>query len=333
MTDRDKLAATFLATTAWGKGVRADLAGDASNRRYERISDPNTGKTVVLMDAPPDKGEDVAAFVNITNHLRHQGLSAPEILAEDTKHGFLLIEDLGDDLYARILQRTPTLEMPLYQAATDVLVTLHAAPLPDLDTMDPRLMAELVEIAFTSYRDGILGPQDTSLAARFVDHFEDILRQTITGDPVLVQRDYHAENLLWLTDRDGIARVGLLDYQAARAGHRAYDLVSLLQDARRDVPATVELQMVEHYIACTGVESSGFRAAFTVLGVQRNLRILGVFARLSQDYGKPQYVDLIPRVWNHMIRGLDHVVLAPVADMIRDNLPAPTPENLDRLRP
>ncbi len=333
MIERYNLAATFLATTVWDTGVRADLAGDASNRRYERISDPNTGKTVVLMDAPPDKGEDVSAFVNITNHLRDHGLSAPEILAEDTEHGFLLIEDLGDDLYARIIRRDPSLEIPLYQAATDVLVKLHAAPVPDLDTMDPRMMAELVEIVFTSYRDGVLGPQDTTLAAQFVDQFEAVLRQTITGDPVLVQRDYHAENLLWLPERDGISRVGLLDYQAARAGHRAYDLVSLLQDARRDVPAAVELRMIERYIASTGVDSLDFRAAYTVLGVQRNLRILGVFARLSQDYGKPQYVDLIPRVWNHMIRGLDHPALAPVADIIRDNLPAPTPENLNKLRP
>ncbi|OUS37828.1 aminoglycoside phosphotransferase [Rhodobacterales bacterium 56_14_T64] len=332
MTDRNNLAATFLATTAWGAGIRADLAGDASNRQYERISDPNTGKTVVLMDAPPDKGEDVAAFVHITKHLRHNGLSAPEILAEDTKNGFLLIEDLGDDLYARVLQRDSTLEMPLYQAATDVLVKLHAAPVPDLNAMDPRMMAELVEIVFTSYRDGILGSQDTTLTAPFVDQFEDILRQTITGDLVLVQRDYHAENLLWLPERDGISRVGLLDYQAARVGHRAYDLVSLLQDARRDVPAAVELQMIERYIASTGVDSLDFHAAYTVLGVQRNLRILGVFARLSQDYGKPQYVDLISRVWNHMIRGLDHPALTPVAQIIRDNLPAPTPENLNKLR-
>jgi len=332
MTDRRDLATVFLATTVWSSGIRADLAGDASNRRYDRISDPNTGKTVVLMDAPPDKGEDVAAFVNITNHLRDHGLSAPKILAEDTEHGFLLIEDLGDDLYARIIQRESTLEMPMYQAATDVLVALHAAPLPDLETMDPHMLAELVEIVFSSYRNGILGPQDTALADRFVDQFKDILRQTITGDPVLVQRDYHAENLLWLPERDGIARVGLLDYQAARAGHPAYDLVSLLQDARRDVPAAVELQMIERYIASTGVDSLDFRAAYTVLGVQRNLRILGVFARLSQDYGKPQYVDLVPRVWNHIIRGLDHPALAPVADIIRNNLPAPTPENLNKLR-
>lgn len=333
MTDRNKLATDFLAMTPWAEGIRSDLAGDASNRRYERILDPVTGKSVVLMDAPPDKGEDVATFVRITNHLRDQGLSAPEILAENSNHGFLLIEDLGDDLYARIILREPSLELPLYEAATDVLIALHRATLPDLTTMGPRVMAELDDIAFTHYRDGILGPQDPLLAARFVDQFEDILRQTVNGDPVLVQRDYHAENLLWLPNRDGVARVGLLDYQAALAGHRAYDLVSLLQDARRDVPASVELQMLQYYTAKSGVDETGFHTAYTVLGVQRNMRILGVFARLSKDYGKPQYIDLIPRVWAHMIRGLDHPALAPVAAMIHNNLPLPTPENLDKLRP
>lgn len=333
MTDRSDLAVAFLAKTAWANGIQTDLAGDASNRRYERVFAPVTGLPAVLMDAPPGKAEDVATFVHITNHLRDIGLSAPEILAEDTDHGFLLIEDLGDDLYARVLICEPALEAPLYVAATDVLVNLHSATVPDLDTMGPRVLAELDEIAFTHYRGGILEAQDPVLAAQFVDQFEDILRHTVTGDPVLVQRDYHAENLLWLPDRDGVARVGLLDYQAALAGHRAYDLVSLLQDARRDVPVTIEQQMIKHYIAKTGVDDPNFRAAYTVLGVQRNLRILGVFARLSQDYGKPQYVDLIPRVWAHMIRGLDHPALAPVADMIRNNLPLPTPENLNKLRP
>ncbi|WIY26799.1 aminoglycoside phosphotransferase family protein [Parasedimentitalea psychrophila] len=333
MTDRNDLAAAFLATTAWANGSRRDLAGDASNRRYERVSAPVTGLPAVLMDAPPGKAEDVAAFVHITNHLRDVGLSAPEILAADIDHGFLLIEDLGDDLYARILLRQPALETPLYQAATDVLVKLHSAAMPDLDIMSPRVMAQLDEIAFTHYRDGILGAQDPDLAALFVDQFEDILHHSAKDDPVLVQRDYHAENLLWLPDRDGIARVGLLDYQAALAGHRAYDLMSLLQDARRDVPIHIEQQMIDRYIAKTGVDGTKFRTAYTVLGLQRNLRILGVFARLSQDYGKPQYVDLIPRVWAQMIRGLDHPALAPVAGMIRNNLPPPTPENLDRLRP
>lgn len=329
MTDRNTLASAFLKTTAWYAATRAPLAGDASNRRYERLTDQETGKTAVLMDAPPDLGEDVSAFTYIARHLHDQGLSAPIIMAEDTQHGFLLIEDLGDDLFARVIKRDQSLEMPLYNAATDVLVHLHAAPMPKLDSLGPRLMAELVEIAFVKYGHDI----EPGTIARFVARFEEILRQTIIGDAVLVQRDYHAENLLWLPTRDGVARVGLLDFQAARAGHRAYDLVSLLQDARRDVPEQVEEAMIDRYVSMTGVDDAEFRAAYTVLGVQRNLRILGVFARLSLEYGKPQYVNLIPRVWGHMIRGLHHPALAPVADMIRDNMPAPTPETLDRLRP
>ena len=332
MNDRAQLADLFLAQTAWAHAQRAPLAGDASNRRYERLTDPETLATAVLMDAPPDKGEDVRPFVRIAHHLREQGLSAPEILNQDPEHGFLLLEDLGDALFARVVLQQPDLETTLYQRATDVLVALHQAPLPDLERYGPRLMAEMAGLAFAKYRTGIQGEADPMLQARFENRFEDILRLNIKGDMVLVQRDYHAENLLWLPDRDGVAQVGLLDFQDARAGHCAYDLVSLLQDARRDVPPGIEMRMIERYIAASGVDEHGFRTAYTILGVQRNLRILGVFARLSLENGKPHYIDLIPRVWDHFIRGLDHPALAPVADMLRESLPTPTTETLDRLR-
>ena len=332
MTDRNSLCETFLSATPYADWQRGPLAGDASNRRYERLTAVD-GKTVVLMDAPPEKGEDVRPFVRIAEYLRAQGLSAPQILAQDVEHGFLLLEDLGDDLYARIILRDPALEKELYEAATDALVALHQAPMPDLEPYGPRMMAEMAGLALFKYRDGILGGHDPSLQSRFEDQFEDILRETVKGDPVLVQRDYHAENLLWLPDREGVARVGLLDFQDARSGHAAYDLVSLLQDARRDVPAGIEMQMIDRYIAAAGADDSGFRTAYTVLGVQRNLRILGVFARLSLEFGKPHYVDLIPRVWDHFIRGLEHPALAPVAGLLRESLPAPAPENLDKLRP
>ncbi|MDC0659244.1 phosphotransferase [Leisingera sp. SS27] len=332
MSERNALCESFLSQTPCATWQRGPLAGDASNRRYERLTGSES-QTVVLMDAPPEKGEDVRPFVRIAGYLRAQGLSAPEILAQDCENGFLLLEDLGDDLYARIIEREPALEKELYEAATDALVALHQAPMPELVPYGPRLMAEMAGLAFSKYRAGILGQVDPDLQARFEDQFEDILRETVKGDPVLVQRDYHAENLLWLPDRDGVARVGLLDFQDARAGHPAYDLVSLLQDARRDVPAGIEMQMISRYIAAAGADKSGFRTAYTVLGVQRNLRILGVFARLSLDYGKPHYVDLIPRVWDHFIRGLDHPALAPVAGLLRDSLPVPKPENLEKLRP
>ena len=332
MTNRTVLAEALIAQTPWANAVRAPLAGDASNRRYERLTDPDTGKAAVLMDAPPEKGEDVCAFVRISNHLRAVGLSAPEIYAEDAEFGFLLLEDLGDDLFARLLQNKPELERPLYEAATDVLIALHQSPLLPLDSYGPTLMAELATLAVTKYADGITGTPDAEVRDRFERRLEDVLHRETQGPKVLIQRDYHAENLLWLPERDGVQRVGLLDFQCAMLGHPAYDLVSLLQDVRRNVPAGIEMRMVNRYLSASGMDEHNFRTAYAVLGAQRNLRILGVFARLGAEYGKPHYVDMIPATWRHLMRDLEHPALAPVASLIRNTLPPPTPENLARLK-
>lgn len=332
MTNRTVLAGALIAQTPWAGAARAPLAGDASNRRYERLTDPATGRTAVLMDAPPDRGEDVEAFVRVADHLRSIGLSAPEIYAEDTEYGFLLLEDLGDDLFSRVLVNDPTLERSLYEAATDVLIHLHDAPSLSLPSYDPPLMTELAALAFTKYADGVLGSHDADALARFELRFADILHQETSGTKVVVQRDYHAENLIWLPDRDGVRRVGLLDFQLAMLGHPAYDLVSLLQDVRRAVPAGIEMQMINRFIAASGMDDHAFRTAYSVLGAQRNLRILGVFARLATDYGKPHYIDLIPATWAHLMRDLEHPALVSVAGILRDALPPPTPENLAKLR-
>ena len=174
---------------------------------------------------------------------------------------------------------------------------------------------------------------DGDARSRFEHRFADILHQETSGTRVVVLRDYHAENLIWLPDRDGIQRVGLLDFQSAMLCHPAYDLMSLLQDVRRTVPAGIEMRMIDRYIAASGVDGHDFRTAYSVLGAQRNLRILGGFARLATDYGKPQYIDLIPAVWSHLMRDLEHPALIAIADLVRSALPEPTPENLDRLRP
>lgn len=332
MTHRAVLAEALIAQTSWSNARRTPLAGDASNRRYERLTDPDNGKTAVLMDAPPEKGEDVESFVRVAKFLQSVGLSAPEILAEDAENGFLLLEDFGDDLFARLIDNQPHLERSLYEAATDLLVHLHAGPLPSLDSYDPSLMAEFSGLAFTKYAQGILGTYDTDAHARFEHRFVDILLQETSGTRVVVLRDYHAENLIWLPDREGVKRVGLLDFQSAMLCHPAYDLVSLLQDVRRSVPAAIEMSMINRYIEATGVDDHDFRTAYSVLGAQRNLRILGGFARLAVDYGKPHYLDLIPAAWSHMMRDLEHPALATIADLVRQALPSPTPENLARLR-
>ncbi len=332
MTDRTVLAEALIAQTPWANATRAPLAGDASNRRYERLTDPATGRTAVLMDAPPDRGEDVEPFVRIANHLRAVGLSAPEIYAEDNQNGFLVLEDLGDDLFSRVLTKDPSQERLLYEAATDVLLHLHEAPILSLPSYDPTLMTELAALAFTKYAHAILGDHDEVAQERFELRFADILLQETSGTKVVVQRDYHAENLIWLPEREGVQRVGLLDFQLAMLGHPAYDLVSLLQDVRRTVPTGIEMQMVNRYIAASGMDDHDFRTAYSVLGAQRNLRILGVFARLATDYGKPHYVDLIPATWAHLMRDLEHPALIPVANILRDALPEPTAENLARLK-
>lgn len=332
MTNRAVLAEALLAQTPWSNAERVPLAGDASNRRYERLTDPDTGRTAVFMDSPPDKAEPVESFVRMAEYLRGIGLSAPEIYAEDTEHGFLLLEDLGDDLFARVLEKNPEMERELYEAATDVLVELHAAPTLSLPSYDPALMTELAALSFTKYAQAVLGDHDADARARFEHRFADILHSETSGCKVVIQRDYHAENMIWLPDRKGIKRVGLLDFQTAMLGHPAYDLMSMLQDVRRDVSPGTEMRMLNRYIAATGVNDHAFRTAYAVLGAQRNLRILGGFARLATEYGKPRYADLIPAAWAHLMRNLEHPALVTVSDLLRSALPAPTPENLDRLR-
>ncbi|MDX1780747.1 MAG: phosphotransferase [Thalassovita sp.] len=330
MTGRDALSDRFLSRTDWAGAERRPLAGDASNRRYERLQ--RGDETAVLMDAPPEKGEDVRPFTRIARHLSGLGLSAPRILAEDADNGFLLLEDLGDDLFARVIPARPDLERPLYEAATDVLTRLHRADPPQgLAGYTPGVMTDLAALAWQWYRAGSLGKDDGSEHA-FRDAFLPLLDRHAGDRSVLILRDYHAENLLWLPERSGEARVGLLDFQDAMTGHRAYDLVSLLQDARRDVPPDIEAAMIDRYVRDNRLDPESFRSAYALLGAQRNLRILGVFARLCLRDGKVHYIDLIPRVWDLLRRDLDHPALAPVRGLVLDTLPEPAPEILQELR-
>lgn len=330
--DRRQAADTFLADAGWTGATRTPLAGDASLRRYERIIHPSDGRHAVLMDAPPSSGEDVAPFLHIARYLTGIGLSAPEILAEDTENGFLLLEDFGDDLFARVLDREPQREKELYQAATDTLVALQAAgEAPGLDHYDAAMMAEQAMLVFETYVAPGGGETRAQDQMNFRDRFEDILTMALYEPPVMILRDYHAENLIWLPGRSNVARVGLLDFQDAMTAHPAYDLVSLLQDARRDVSAATDLAMTARFITLTGQDDHGFRTACAVIGAQRALRIIGIFARLSSDRGKPHYAALIPRVWRHLVRNLEHPALAPVAGLLTDLLPPPDRHHLSAL--
>jgi N-acetylmuramate 1-kinase len=328
MSDRTTDIATFLNRIGWGNARRAPLAGDASPRRYERLT--LDGQTRVLMDAPPDRGEDVRPFVAIARHLSGLGLSAPAIHAEDTANGFLLLEDLGDDLYARLIPQTPALEPELYAAAVDVLAEIQRHPPPvGLPHYDAAAMVVTASLALEWYAPAAGGAPD---AAAFRAELADLLTNYAGGPQVVTLRDYHAENLIWLPDHDGLARVGLLDFQNAELCHPAYDLISLLEDARRDVPAEVDAAMRARFAAATGIAPEALAVAAAALGAQRNLRILGVFVRLWLRDGKPRYLPLLPRVWGHLQRDLSHPALARLAGIVAAGLPAPTPEVIERIR-
>ena len=331
MDDRLSAARPLIEGAGWAEANLHMIAGDASNRRYARLTKTD-GTTAILMDAPPSKKEDVRPFVQIASHLTALGLSAPQVFAQDTDNGFLLLEDLGDTIFARVLETDPSLENSLYEGAIDVLCALHTARLPDLPRYDAALMTDLAALAFDWYQMGALGHVDADARARFCTAMSRALTPLDAKPPVLFLRDYHAENLIWLPERSGPARVGLLDFQDALQGHAAYDLASLLQDARRDVPQRVEAAMIARYTAQAGLDPQPFRAAYDVLALQRNLRILGVFARLSLAYGKAHYVDLIPRVWGLLQRILAQPACADVAPFVHTHLPAPDAPILETLK-
>ncbi|ESW60695.1 MAG: aminoglycoside phosphotransferase [Rhodobacter sp. CACIA14H1] len=328
MTDRLQASRAFLSRAGWGSATRRFLAGDASDRSYDRLT--LGGKSAVLMDAPPGKGDDTATFTAIARHLASLGLSPPAILAEDHAEGFLLLEDLGDGLYARLMESDSATEGPLYQAATDVLVHLQRHPaaegLPDPDAAD---WAAAASFALTWYAFAATGKSPDP--AMFETVLTDLLRLHADGPRVMILRDFHAENLLWLPSRTGVARVGLLDFQLAQMGQPGYDLVSLLQDARRDVSPATEAAMIDRFCAATGIDPSAFSTAYATLGAQRALRILGIFARLCLKGGKGGYVRLIPRVWALLQRNLAHPALAPLAGICHQLLPEPTPGTLQRI--
>lgn len=311
----------FLAGAGWGGAEVLPLAGDASFRRYFRVAD--RGRRAVLMDAPPEH-EDVRPFLGIADHLVGADFSAPRLIAGDSARGFLLIEDFGDRRMADVLKAEPALEEGVYAGAVELLAALHRiAPPEGLRAYDRAELAREVLLFVQWYLKaaGVEADEAGYLAA-WDAVWGDVLAETAAG-PVLVLRDYHAENLMLLADRPGVKGLGLLDFQDALAGHRAYDLVSLLQDARRDVSPRLERAMLAHFAEASGLSDlARFRAAYEVLGAQRNVKILGIFVRLRDRDGKQGYVERLPRVWGYVERNLAHPALAPVKAWFDAHVPA-----------
>lgn len=327
--DRDRQITRFLQSAGWADATRRPLAGDASARRYERLSEGPGGRSCVFMDAPPARCPTTAAFVNIAGFLRIHGFSAPEILGADIPRGLLLLEDLGDDLFARMAHADPTAEPGLYDAATDFLIALHAiAPPHGLAVLDNAELSRMIGVTYEWYLPG----PDAGRKSAAMQAMQTALDGLAPHRPVVALRDFHAENLIWLANRTGLARVGLLDFQDAFLGHPAYDLISLTRDARRDVSEEIAQRATARYVTATGCDRGALEHASAVLAAQRNLRILGVFARLARRDGKPDYLPLIPRVWAYLQRDLAHPGLEELRMILARDLPVPDSSFLQNLR-
>lgn len=311
-------ADAFIAAAGWEGAQIFPLAGDASFRRYFRVV--RGDHSAVLMDAPPPH-EDPQPFITIAEHLTGQGFSAPEIFARDLERGLVLIEDFGSDRMRETIERFPAQEQSVYEGVVDLLVDLHrqpAAPVPLYDRRQYQREAGL----FTEWycpEVGLDAVDREAYGAAWDAVLDPVIAQQ--QSPVTVLRDYHAENIMLVPERSGHGRWGLLDFQDALAGHPAYDLVSVLEDARRDVAPELESLMLDRYCAATGA-GEAFRTAYWVLGAQRNTKILGIFTRLSRRDGKHHYLDFQPRMWGLLERDLAHPALAPVKAWFDDSVPA-----------
>jgi aminoglycoside/choline kinase family phosphotransferase len=318
--NRTALTQRFLDEAGWGEAERGRLAGDASFRHYDRLR--RGAESAVLMDAPPPK-EDVRPFLAVDRLLRQLGLSAPAVLAEDVENGLLLLEDFGDGTYTRLLAKGED-ERGLYARAVDVLAHLHrrfeGAALPPYD--EARLLTEAA-LLVDWYLPAITGrPTDEALREDYLATWRAVLPHAKGAPDTLVLRDYHVDNLVLLPGRSGVEAVGLLDFQDAVIGPAAYDLVSLLEDARRDVPQALVAEMLERHLAAfPRQDRAAFMTSYAVLGAQRNAKIIGIFTRLCRRDGKPHYLQHIPRVWRLLEADLRHKALAPVAAWFDRHVP------------
>lgn len=314
MSDRQLLREEFLKEQGWDNVDCPLLAGDASFRKYYRLT--RGEETVVLMDAPPP--EAVEPFIIIAEFLLQYGFSAPQILAQDTDNGFLLLEDLGDDTYTRLLQSGAN-EHDLYRLAIDVLVELHkdvSQDLPDhIPVYDEEMLTKECLLLPDWWMQAALGENYVSEEMRksYIEAWQPAFEIVQKQPKVLVLRDFHVDNLLHLPRRDSFAACGLLDFQDAVLGSGIYDVMSLLEDARRDIkPALIEEMKMRYTRSFPDLDAEEFDTIFAILGAQRHAKVIGIFTRLCMRDDKPMYLHHIPRVWRLFERSLRHPALKNV---------------------
>lgn len=320
--DPDRIAAMHAFRTArgWGNADCTLLAGDASFRTYYRLRNSN-GTTCVLMDAPPPT-EDVRPFMAVGRYLAGLGLSTPDIFAEDSEQGFLLLEDFGDNLYARLLV-SGTQEAKLYSLAMDVQSALHHAPPPDfLPAYDDAFL--LTEVGYLPdwFCMHCATPVPEDARAEYNALWHTLFSIARAVPERLVLRDYHADNLMLLSGRPGLRACGLLDFQGAVRGPLTYDLMSLMEDARRDIDPGLVQSMQDYYLERnSSLERETFQASWAVMAAQRHAKVIGLFVRLWKRDGKPVYLPHLPRVWRLMDQSCRHPLLGPLKAWLGRHVP------------
>jgi aminoglycoside/choline kinase family phosphotransferase len=323
--ERSLLIDSFLARSGWAGATRDFLAGDASFRRYERVKIKD--KTAILMDAPTPK-EDVRPFIKITEHLIKLSYSVPHIFAIDINSGFLLLEDLGNKTFTNALAAGVD-EHWLYQSAIDVLIDLHGRELSEVvpDNLasydDEKLLSEVI-LFVDWYMAGIFGePVPDRVKNDFLDIWQELISNTQIYHETLVLRDFHADNLMWLPNRDGIRKCGLLDYQDAVRGSPTYDLMSLLEDARRDLKPSLVCDLLDYYFAAfPELDQNKFNKDYVILSAQRHCKVIGIFSRLAIRDGKSSYLAHISRCWNLLDRACYSPELRILKEWLDEHIPA-----------
>lgn len=317
---RHEALRTFQEASGWGGAESIYLAGDASFRTYYRLC-RKTGETCVLMDAPPPD-EDVSSFTAVARYLLGLGLSAPAILAEDAKQGFLLLRDFGDDLYSRILASGRD-EFSLYTLAVDVQLVLHQAPIPQfLPDYDEAFLLREVSYLPDWFCFYCASPLSKDARAEYMEVWSALLPTARSVPHVVVLRDFHAENLMHLHGEVGLNACGLLDFQGAVRGPMTYDLMSLMEDARHDIRVELRDAIRDYYIQkVPGLDRDAFMRSWSVMAAQRHAKVIGLFVRLWKRDKKSLYLVHLPRVWSLLERACEDPVLQPLRRWLDYHIP------------
>lgn len=327
MADRLTLLNDFLRQNGWSDGDRKLLAADASFRHYDRLTRPNESR--VLMDAPPPM-ENVRPFLKVARHLEKLGYSAPHVYAADEENGFVLLEDFGDATYTRLLKKGED-ERALYTLATDLLIDLHkldeetAVP-EDLPPYDDDALLREAMLFPDWFMPAAFGHEtDKAAADEYALLWQEVFPLVQKMPKTIVLRDYHVDNLMILDGKTGLQACGLLDFQDALAGAVTYDIMSLLEDARRDIRPELFTEMQNRYISAMAdklPDTEAFLTSWAVLAAQRHAKVLGIFVRLCVRDGKPVYLRHLPRLWHLLERALEHPALAKLRLWFDKNVPA-----------